>query len=77
MTSNSELTTDQAAEILNVSPHFIIKLIDDRKISARMVGKCYWLRRQDVIKHQEAMQRYADKALDELAKIDNQLGLDT
>ena len=76
MPTDMELTTNQAAEILNVSRGFVIKLIDEHKMPARMVGSHRRVRLQDALNYRDAMKTYADKALDELAQLDSELGLD-
>lgn len=48
---NPELTTVQAADVLNVSRPFLFKLLDEQKIPHRKVGKHRRIRMEDVMTH--------------------------
>lgn len=64
---NTELTTAQAAEVLNVSRPFLIRLLDERKLPCRKVGKHRRLRIEDVMAYKSAIDREREIILDELA----------
>ena len=64
---NAELTTVQAAEVLNVSRPFLIKLLDDRAIPHRKVGKHRRMRVDDVMAYKARIDREREAVLDELA----------
>ena len=72
---NAELTTHQAAHLLNVSrPHFI-KLLDENKISYRMVGTHRRVLFEDLIKYMEQQKIMASQSLDDLVKFSETHGL--
>jgi len=52
---NVELTTVQAAEVLNVSRPFLIKLLEEDKIPYRKVGKHRRIRMEDVMSYKTAI----------------------
>jgi excisionase family DNA binding protein len=49
LTDDSELTTQEAADILGISRTYIVRLIDDDKLPARLVGTHRRLRAADVL----------------------------
>ena len=65
---HAELTTQEAAEILNVSRPFIIKLLEDGKISYKMVGTRRKILFKNLMLYKETMYHARLKTLDELSK---------
>ncbi len=64
---NAELTTVQAAEVLNVSRPFLIKLLENGAIPHRKVGKHRRVRMEDVRAYKESIDREREAVLDQLA----------
>jgi excisionase family DNA binding protein len=64
---NAELTTVEAAEVLNVSRPFLIKLLDDQAIPHRKVGKHRRIRMEDVMAYKANIDREREGVLDRLA----------
>ena len=63
---NAELTTVQAADILNVSRPFLIKLLEDGRIPYRKVGKHRRIRLEDVMNYTQAIDQKREAVLDQL-----------
>jgi excisionase family DNA binding protein len=68
MPVNAELTTQQAADILNVSRPFLIGLVDDRKIPSRKVGTHRRIRLDDLMSYKQEIDRKRLNTLEELAR---------
>ena len=70
-----ELTTQEAADLLNVSRPFFVKLLEEGTLSYRKVGAHRRVRRSDVLAYRAKMYREAEEALQELADQGQELGL--
>jgi excisionase family DNA binding protein len=67
MPENAELTTVQAAEVLNVSRPFLIKLLEDGAIPYRKVGAHRRIRMEDVMSYKARIDADREAVLDQLA----------
>ena len=72
---NAELTTQEVADYLNVSRPYVVKLIEEEKLPARKVGTRRRVAFDDLLRFDEQQRARQRAALDELARIDTELGL--
>lgn len=72
---DSELTTQEAADMLNVSRPFVIKQIEAGALPCRKVGRHRRVRLSDVMDFKRSMDEGRLKALEKLSEIDQDLGL--
>ncbi len=70
-----ELTTQQAADILNVSRPHLVKLVDEGKIPYHMVGTHRRIRMGDLLRFKQARDEERQAALRDLRKVSESLGL--
>lgn len=73
---HAELTTQQAAKILNVSRPYVIQLLDEGKIPFHTVGKHRRIRAENLFTFKKQMKMDMRAAADELAALGQELGLD-
>jgi excisionase family DNA binding protein len=71
-----EITTQQAADLLNVSRPYVVGLIEKGTLPARMVGNHRRLPLQDVLAYKADSRAKRRQALHELAAYDQELGLE-
>ena len=72
---HAELTTRQAADLMQVSRTHLVQLLDDERIACRKVGSHRRVRVEDILEFRRETESRRHKALDELTARDQELGL--
>lgn len=67
--SNKEFTTQEAADILNVSRPFIIKVLESGEIPFYKIGTHRRIRAKDLMSFKKKLKEKSENALDELSKM--------
>jgi excisionase family DNA binding protein len=71
----AEITTQQAADLLNVSRPYLVSMIEKGTLPARMVGNQRRLPLKDVLTYKADNRAKRREALRELVALDQELGL--
>ena len=72
---HAELTTQEAAELLNMSRPYVVRLIDEGRIPSHRVGTHRRVLFKDVMAYKAEHRRARVEALDRLSDLDQELGL--
>jgi len=73
---HAELTTQQPADMLNVSRPYLVKLLEEGAIPFHKVGTHRRLYFRDAMAHKERVDSARETSLDELAALGQELNLD-
>ncbi|MEP7351402.1 MAG: excisionase family DNA-binding protein [Sphingorhabdus sp.] len=72
---NAELTTQQAADLLNVSRPHLIKLLEKGDLQCRMVGTHRKLKANEVLNYRAKTAQARSESLKKMVELDEELGL--
>ena len=72
---NAELTTQQAADLLNVSRPHLVKLLDQNALGYRMVGTHRKLKAREVLNYRTKTAFARSEGLKKMVALDEELGL--
>lgn len=69
-----ELTTQEAAALLNVSRPFVIKEIQAERLKCRLVNRHRRIEFEELMRYQQAQKKRSEEALQRLSKLSQDMG---
>ena len=72
---HAELTTQEAADFLNVSRPYLVRLLEQKKMPFHMVGTHRRVRFEDLMAFKASFEKSRREAMDELATQAQELGM--
>ena len=69
----AELTTQQAADLLNVSRPTLVKLLEERRLTYHKPGRHRRIKFEEVMRYKQETEKARNSALDELAEIGQEI----
>ncbi len=72
-----ELTTQEAADLLNVSRPYLIKILDEKQIAHTLIGRHRRIKAVDLFAYKKKRDAEREQSLSEMARIDAKYLLDT
>lgn len=72
---HAELTTQEAADFMNVSRPYLIKQIEAGELACRKVGRHRRIRFDDLVAYKKRMAAMSSQAMDEIVELSEALGL--
>jgi len=72
---NKELTTQEAANLLNVSRPYLIKLLEQGELPFFKVGSHRRIRLNDLLEYRKRRHEEQERAINEIAQISQEFGL--
>ena len=74
-TSSKTLTTEQAADLLNVSESYMIKLLKEGAIPFAKAGEQFHVQLKDLLEYKEQRDLKRRRALEEMVRLGEEMGL--
>jgi excisionase family DNA binding protein len=70
-----ELTTSEAAEVLNVSHRYLLELLEEGEIPFHDEGTCRVIQREKLLEYKRRQRAMAEEAMQKLTDLSQELGL--